>query len=173
MSSAVSEAPALAGIFRLEDWLPYDFSLVANRVSAMLAKAYAERFRLSVTGWRIVGVLANFQPLSAKQLAERTAMNQVNITRAIRVLLRLGMVRRTIDREDRRRVVLRLSDRGVAAYREVIPLAIGIQAELLEGLNTQERATLKRLVHLLSQRATEVLADTRDWRDFRPRAANG
>lgn len=133
----------------------------------MLARAYTERFRLSVAGWRVIGVLANFQPLSAKQLAERTAMNQVSITRAVSALIRLRMVRRTVDREDRRRVVLRLSERGLAAYREVIPVAIGIEAELLQGLSAAERETLKRLVRALCERAARVLPETRDWRDFR------
>jgi DNA-binding MarR family transcriptional regulator len=169
VKDAVAEPAAdLAGaIFRLEDWLPYEFSIISNRVSAMLARAYTERFRLSVTGWRIVGVLANFQPLSAKQLAERTAMNQVSITRAIGALLRLRMVRRTIDRADRRRVVLRLSEKGLAAYREVIPVAMGIEAELLGGLSAADRAALKRLARALCERAAAVLPETRDWRDFR------
>lgn len=173
MNIAVSDAPAQTGIFRLEDWVPYEFSVIANRVSAMLAKAYTERFRLSVTGWRIVGVLANFQPLSAKQLAQRTAMSQVSVTRAISVLLKLGMVRRTTDRADRRRVVLRLSEKGLAAYREVIPVAIGIEAELLKVLSAGDRATLKRLVRTLCDRAAEVLPERRDWRDFRAKRANG
>jgi DNA-binding MarR family transcriptional regulator len=112
-------------------------------------------------------VLANFQPLSAKQLAERTAMNQVSITRAISALIGLRMVRRTVDREDRRRVVLRLSEKGLAAYREVIPVAIGIEAELLQGLGAADRETLKRLVRALGERAARVLPETRDWRDFR------
>ena len=169
MKDAVAAPAADLGgaIFRLEDWLPYEFSVISNRVSAMLARAYTERFRLSVTGWRIIGVLANFQPLSAKQLAERTAMNQVSITRAIGALLRLRMVRRTIDRADRRRVVLRLSEKGLAAYREVIPVAMGIEAELLGGLSAADRAALKRLARALCDRAAAVLPETRDWRDFR------
>ena len=164
-------SPALAGvIFRLEDWLPYELSVVVNRVSAMLARAYTERYRLTVTGWRIVGVLANYQPLSAKQLAERTAMNPVAITRAIGALLRLRMVRRTVDRADRRRVVLRLSDKGLAAYREVMPVAMGIEAALLEGLGAEDRAAIRRLARLLRERSATVLGEARDWRDFRPGA---
>ena len=158
-------------IFRLEDWLPYELSVVVNRVSAMLARAYTERYRLSVTGWRIVGVLANYQPLSAKQLAELTAMNPVAITRAIGALLRLRMVRRTVDRADRRRVVLRLSDKGLAAYREVMPVAMGIEAALLEGLSAEDRAAIRRLARLLRERSAAVLAETRDWREFRPGGA--
>jgi DNA-binding MarR family transcriptional regulator len=173
VKAALAPAPPLAGIFRLDDWLPYEFSVVVNRVSATLAKAYTQRFRLSVTGWRIVGVLASFQPLSAKQLAERTAMNQVSVTRAISVLLRLGMVRRTIDRVDRRRVVLRLSEKGLAAYREVIPVAMAIEAELLRPLSAADRASLKRLVRMLCDSAGEVLSESRDWRDFRAKKTNG
>ena len=168
MRPRVAERTALDGvIFRLEDWLPYEFSVIANRVSTILSNAYTERFGLSVTGWRIVGVLANHQPLSAKQLAERTAMNQVSITRATAELMRLRMVRRTVDRADRRRVVLRLSDRGLAAYREVIPVAIGIEAALLEGMSAADREDIKRLARALRERAAKVLPETRDWRDFR------
>ncbi len=155
------------GVFQLRDWLPYEFSYIANRVSAVLAKVYTERFKLSVTGWRIVGVLANFAPLSATELANRTAMNQVSITRAIAALVKLRMVNRHIDRKDRRKVVLTLTAEGMAAYREVVPIAIGVEAELLQDLSPHQRDALKEMMRIVSDRASQALSDTRDWRDFR------
>jgi hypothetical protein len=62
----------------LERWLPYQGSVVSNRVSACLASMYRERFGLTVPGWRVMAVLARYQPLSAKELAHRTAMDQVS-----------------------------------------------------------------------------------------------
>jgi DNA-binding MarR family transcriptional regulator len=169
MKRAASRAPSPPSVFDLKDWLPYEFSIIVNRVSALLAAAYTERFGLSVTGWRVIGVLANFQPLSAKELAQRTAMNQVAITRAVGALLNLGMVRRTVDRQDRRHVVLRLSANGLRAYREVIPIAIAIEAEILKVLSAPERARLKRSVRRLCDRVAETLPEGRDWRDFKPK----
>ena len=58
---------------RLEDFLPYRLSVVANVVSAALSAAYSRRFGLSIPEWRVVAVLANHPDLSAAQVAERTA----------------------------------------------------------------------------------------------------
>ncbi|MBM3345913.1 MAG: MarR family transcriptional regulator [Betaproteobacteria bacterium] len=115
-----------------------------------------------------MAVLANHAPLSAKELAERTAMNQVGITRALGELMQVGMVRRRTDAKDRRRVVLRLSDKGVAAYREVIPIAIRMEAELLKGIRPQEAAQLRATMTRLARHAESLFGGDRDWRNFQP-----
>lgn len=174
--SEPGESPALAvittvvpgnGGFQLDTWLPHEFSLVANRFSAVLAGMYSQRFGISVTGWRVIAVLANHAPLSAKELAERTAMNQVGITRAVSELMRVGMVRRRTDAKDRRRVVLRLSDKGVAAYREVIPIAIRMEAELLKGIQPEEVTRLRETMTRLARHAETLFGDGCHWENFR------
>jgi DNA-binding MarR family transcriptional regulator len=158
------ETALFDGVFRLEDWLPYEFSYVANRVSATLERMYTERFGLSVPGWRIVAVLANHAPLSASEVAERTAMSKVDITRAVTQLLKLGMVLRRTDRADRRRVILRLSAKGTAAYREVLPLAIAIERRLLSDLSKNEIEALKKTMSRIARKAATTLSDAEDWR---------
>ena len=39
----------------LQDFMPYLLSVVSNRVSAHIARAYQDKFGLSVTEWRIIG----------------------------------------------------------------------------------------------------------------------
>jgi DNA-binding MarR family transcriptional regulator len=76
------------------------------------------------------------------------------------------MVRRRVDAKDRRRVVLRLSERGGAAYREVIPIAIRMEAELLKGMPTAEVARLRATLAALAKRANGLFGEGRDWRNF-------
>ena len=152
--------------FELERWLPHQFSFIANRVSAKLARMYGERFNLSVTGWRVIAVLGQHEPLSAKQLADRTGMDQVNITRAVTRLASQGMVSRRIDRADRRRIVLRLSKKGRAVFDVVLPLAESIEAAILEELTAAQTEELRRTMAALVQRTEVLLADDRDWRSF-------
>ena len=46
-----------------------------------------------------------------------------------------------------------------------------IEAALLEGLSAEDRAAIRRLARLLRERSAAVLAETRDWREFRPGGA--
>ncbi|WP_158285517.1 MarR family winged helix-turn-helix transcriptional regulator [Azospirillum sp. TSA6c] len=153
------------GIFRLDDWLPYQTSFITNRVSGMLARMYGEEFGLSVTGWRIVAVLGSHAPLSAKELAEWTAMDQVGVTRAVALLVGLGLVVRRGDSKDRRRVILRLSKKGAEAYARVVPLARAIEKELVAALHPEEVTQLRRIMEALVQRAAYSLSEQRDWRE--------
>ena len=152
--------------FELERWLPHQFPFIANRVSSKLARMYAERFNLSVTGWRIIAVLGRHEPLSAKQLANRTGMDQVNTTRAVTQLASQGMVSRRIDRIDRRRIVLRLSEKGRAVFDTVPPLVASLEAAILQELTVAKVEELRRTMAALAQRTEEILSDDRDWRSF-------
>lgn len=164
MSDAAADETA--DILDLGRWLPARCSVIANRVSACLETMYGERFGLSVPGWRIMANLGRYAPLSAKEVTERTAMNHVQVTRAVDQMEAVGLVSRKADPADRRRVELRLTRRGIAAYREIVPLARAIEAALLDGLTAAERDMLDRLSARVQARAEEVLPDGVDWRRF-------
>ncbi len=159
----VADAEALLD---LRNWFPFHCSVIANRVSACLESMYGNRYELSVTGWRIMANLAQHAPLSARGLAEQTAMNHVQITRAVDQLVASGLVSRRMDAEDRRRIVLRLTRKGQAAYRQIAPLAKAIEAALLETLSKEERRSLLAASRKVLLRAEEILADGVDWRRF-------
>lgn len=150
----------------LGHWLPARCSVIANRVSACLESMYGERFGLSVPGWRIMANLGRYAPLSAKEVTERTAMNHVQVTRAVDQMEAVGLVSRKADPADRRRVELRLTRKGAAAYAEIVPLARAIEEALLTGLTGPERAMLDKLSARVEARAEEVLPDGVDWRRF-------
>ncbi len=104
-------------------------------------------------------MLASHAPLSATQLAERTAMSKVDISRAVKELEGLGMVLRKSDRADRRRAFLRLSARGTATYGEVLPLAVAIEKKLLLGFTAPEIKLLKRAMSRVARNASLVLTE--------------
>lgn len=152
------------GVFRIENWLPYEFSVVAGRVSATLARMYQERFSLSVVGWRVLAMVNSAAPITAKAVGERTAMSAVNVSRAVAQLAQLGMLKRTKNPVDNREVFLSPSPKGRAAYLQVVPLARAIEDELLADLSPEQRTQLHETMLLLSQRAATRLSDERDWR---------
>lgn len=141
---------------RLDRFLPYRLSVLTNVISSAIAAAYAERFRLSIPEWRVLAVLATSPKLSAAEVAHRTAMDKVAVSRAVRSLLRARRIARGTAPGDRRRSVLRLAPAGEQVYAQVAPFALHYERELLATLSTRERRMLDRLLRQLLARAEEL-----------------
>ena len=144
----------------LEHFLPYRLSVLSNRVSGAIARAYSERFDLGVTEWRVMAVLGRYPGLSASEVAQRTAMDKVAVSRAVASLLDSGRLERKTHGDDRRRSVLRLSDAGQAIYAEVAPMAIDFEQRLLGGMDAAERALLFRLLDRLDELELQAEAES-------------
>lgn len=140
----------------LERFLPYRLSVLTNVVSGSIAAMYQQRFGLGIPEWRVIAVLAMRPGLSAAEVAACTGMDAVAVSRAVSRLLRSGRLRRATATDDRRRSVLRLTPAGLAVYRQVAPLALGYERELLDGLDAREAAALDSIVHKLTARAREL-----------------
>jgi DNA-binding MarR family transcriptional regulator len=140
----------------LENFLPYRLSVLSNTVSTAIAGAYRERFGLSIPEWRVIAVLAMTPALSAAEVAQRTAMDKVAVSRAVGSLLRQRRLERQFASADRRRSALRLSAAGQRVYAQVVPFALAYERALLKPLAARERATLDRALRILLGRATEM-----------------
>lgn len=124
----------------LDSFLPYRLSVLTNRVSAAIARHYSKRFNLSIPEWRVMAVLGETPHLSARQVAERTAMDKVQVSRAVQSLLAAKRLTRDTDKNDGRMARLSLSERGLTIYRDVAPLALQLEREFLSVLSEKERA---------------------------------
>jgi DNA-binding MarR family transcriptional regulator len=133
-------------VLELDRFLPYRLSVLSNRISQDIARLYGERFGLNVTEWRILAVLGRYPDLSATEVAERTAMDKVAISRAVTSLLASGRLKRRLHGDDRRRSVLQLSAKGYRIYDEVAPLALQLERELLSNLGADEQHWLERIL---------------------------
>ncbi len=137
---------------KLEHFLPYRLSVLSNTISQGIAREYHTRFGLSITEWRAMAVLARFDKskLSARQVAERTAMDKVAISRAVGKLVARSLVNRKMHQDDRRRSVLALTPKGWFIHNQVAPLARGYEREVLKKLNSEEQVWLNRILDKLS-----------------------
>jgi DNA-binding MarR family transcriptional regulator len=140
----------------LEHFVPYRLSVLTNIVSMSIAEAYEREFGLSIPQWRVLAVLARYPDLSAIEVAERTAMDKVAVSRAVQGLLATRRLVRSYDSGDRRRTRLRLSPAGRSVYTRVAPLALGYEKKLLDALSATDRRALDRLVSRLIERAKRL-----------------
>ncbi len=134
----------------LERFLPYRLSILSNTVSQAIAREYQAQFGLSTTEWRVMAVLARFAPLSAREVAEHTAMDKVAVSRALSRLVEAGRVDRERHDDDRRRSVLKLSEEGWRVHDAVAPRARNHERDMLARLTADEIEVLARILDKLA-----------------------
>ena len=132
--------------------MPYRLSVLTNRVSNAIARTYSERFGLSVPEWRVMAVLGQASGLSAGEVARRTEMDKVQVSRAVAGLVRRRRVKKQSDSADGRVTRLALTERGRAIYDEIVPHALELEEQFLAALDVTERIALNRLIEKLSDR---------------------
>jgi len=140
----------------LDRFLPYRLSVLSNTVSTAISGAYQQRFGLTIPEWRVMAVLAMNPGLSAAEVAQRTAMDKVAVSRAVASLLRARRIVRQTARADRRRSLLRLSATGEKVYAQVVPMALDYERDLLEPLTQKDREVVDRAIRILLGRAAEI-----------------
>jgi DNA-binding MarR family transcriptional regulator len=135
----------------LDHFLPYRLSILSNRASGAIARHYSDRFGLSVPEWRVMAVLGQTPVLSARDVAARTAMDKVQVSRAVASLVEARRVKRDEDEVDGRITRLSLTSKGQAIYDEVVPLALHLEEVFLAALTVEERKTLNALMDKLTK----------------------
>lgn len=136
--------------------MPYRLSVLSNRVSSAIANEYSERFGLTIPEWRVMAVLGGTPGLSAREVAERTAMDKVQVSRAVARLLRAKRIQRAADNRDGRVTRLSLSSQGRAIYDEIVPLALRLEEDFLSALSSAERKAFDQLMAKLAARARRI-----------------
>lgn len=135
--------------FDLETFLPFQLSVVANRISQTVGQAIATRFSLQIPEWRIVVVLGKYGPLSALEIARKTSMDKARVSRAQHRLADLGLASMRPSPDDRRKVIVSLETEGLALYRDMVPLAHEAAQRLFAPLAPEEQEVLQAITQKL------------------------
>jgi DNA-binding MarR family transcriptional regulator len=126
-------------ILELESFLPYRLYRLADAVSREFSRIYKERHGLTRPEWRTLSGLGQRGTMTATELGEQSAMHKTKVSRAVAELERRRWLTRTPDENDRRIEHLTLTKAGLAAYREMVPLAKAFERALLARMSADER----------------------------------
>jgi DNA-binding MarR family transcriptional regulator len=140
----------------LEEFLPYRLSVLSNTLSGRIARSYAERFQLTIPEWRVMAVLGRFPGLTAAEVTERTAMDKVQVSRAVARLQAAGRISQQAVEADRRAKRLVLTPLGLEIYSEIVPLAHEYEARVTAALSAQELEQLDVMLRKLTDAAAAL-----------------
>lgn len=138
---------------KLAEFLPYQLSITSNAVSDLIARAYRGRFALKIPEWRLMAVLGEVASATQRELVAATAMDKVTVNRASKALEDRGLIARAPNAADGRSHHLALTDTGRELYEQIVPLALSVEAELV---NSDEAKALEAMLARLRARVAEL-----------------
>ncbi len=87
--------------------------------------------------------------INPSELSDASGETRTNMTRICDELVRKGLVRRRASTEDRRRIVLELTRKGVNLIEKLLPQVWRGVSELTATMSQPEKVTLERLLKKL------------------------
>ena len=142
---------------KLDRFMPYLLNVLAHRVSRNLAQTYEARFEISIPEWRLLAHLAESDRISVREVFQRVDMDKAKISRAASSLVGRGLVEKRTSENDRRLVEMRLTEAGTELFRQIKPLALEYERQLLSRLSEPEQQALAQIVSkLLEAPETEM-----------------
>jgi DNA-binding MarR family transcriptional regulator len=137
----------------LEDFLPYRLSITSHTVSTNIARVYEKRFGVSIPEWRVIAVLGRYPGLSAVEVADRTLMDKVAVSRAVTKLIKNGRIDREFADADRRRSILNLSEEGMKVHNEIAPIALEFEQQLVQNISEDDYEKFNSILEQLLDKA--------------------
>lgn len=155
-----------AGVRPRQDMEPYQVTARVSRIALHIARAQEEAFGRYGLNRGEVGVLAALrfagpkQQLSPTSLFKGLMLSSAGITSRLDRLERRGYVRRNRHPNDRRGVLVELTEAGRQALDEAVAADITRERDLVAGLSAAERKSLtvllKKLLSSLEPNGTQA-----------------
>lgn len=134
-------------------FVPFRLNRLAAEVSAALSGEYQARYGLDIPEWRVLATLGyRNQACSAQFIASCTRTHKSTISRAVTALLQRQLVERVENKDDRREFNLRMTRKGAALYRKLIPRLQRREREILSCLTASERKAFAAMLGKIEKR---------------------
>jgi DNA-binding MarR family transcriptional regulator len=134
--------------FSVYDYPFYFMHAIITRNNRNIGEALKalKPMKLTPAIWRILALLQDRDGITIGELAEQSLIERTLLSRLLQDLERRGLIRRQLDRADKRRSVIYIQPKGIELFRQILPIGRR-QIELgIRGLSPSE---LKQFMGLL------------------------
>jgi|GEM_PF-397727 len=128
------------------EFMPFRLYRLGIEVSNEMTKVYQDRFDIDVVEWRILVTLSQSEPCSAQHVARSTRTHKSRISRGVKRLLNIGLIKAQGSKEDAREITLRRTAKGRNMYEKMEPLILEKEKSLLACLSKDERKRFATMV---------------------------
>jgi DNA-binding MarR family transcriptional regulator len=146
-SSKSSSSPRKAAqSFNIDRFVPYRLLRLTTRITAIASRRYAEKLGVSIAETRVINVLASKGPMSTYQIADHTGMDRAKVSRATQRLTASGRLTRAVNEQDKRLILLTLTDGGWTLYQGIREILDQFEGEISGAIDAEGSAQLLALI---------------------------
>lgn len=147
---------------RFHDFPAFHLMSLAAGVKQALAHRYLDPWGLSMPEWRVLSTVAEFSPIRFARIAELTAMDKAQVSRALRIAQGKGLVETAMlaagdggegERSGAGRFHVLITAEGRKVHGRIMPQVQRDQLRLVELMTPEERRTVVKV----AQRVFELL----------------
>jgi len=123
-----------------------------------ISEAHARGTGLTNAQFDIVATLGNTEGMSCKELGEKTLITKGTLTGVLDRLQAKGLITRSLDPNDRRSMIVRLTRKGEAEFQRIFAPHIRFCKQPFSDYKEEDFAELERVLEKLKSRL-ELFAD--------------
>ncbi len=147
-------------LLNLTNFIPYKIAVLSAKIGLTFWAHYGERFDLEVADWRILSILGQFEPTTAKDVCSLAVMHKTRVSRVVSSLEKRRLVQRRLNRRDLREAFLSLTEEGRRMHDEIAALALAFEQDLMVHLSRDDRFALEQALQKLSSRLDAMSTPT-------------
>jgi len=133
---------------------PLDFAMhLTSSIGLMRDNALDQGLKplgLSVSRYRVLGVLVRFGVCRMTDLSNLTAMDRTSLTRIADHMVDKGLVTRTSNPKDRRQVFLDITEAGREAHRDALAVVLAYNGRILNGIPEEAQREAARTLRAMA-----------------------
>ncbi len=131
-----------------------------DRLLAEVNRRTRATFDLSASAVTVLAIIdGSTDPITPSVIAERAIISSASATSVLDTLERRGLIVRRSHPEDRRKLVIELTDQGRRVIDQVLPGAHKLETKVMSVLSPSERAQFLRLLAKIQMSAAAVAAE--------------
>ena len=116
---------------KLAQFWPYKAVFLADQISKFTLNVARETANLNLSQWRVLAAIAETPDRTAAYVTRVTPMDKTIVSRAVQSLITLGLIKKTPDAHDKRRMTLTATKTGMAVYTEIAsPLSAALTPDI-------------------------------------------
>lgn len=119
---------------------------LTNRLMAPFSTHLSHRYKISLNEFRLLMTIGTLGRTASHELAERTGVNVMSVSRAVATLQRHGRIKVVRDTANRRRKWLALTEEGQRLYEIMRPQSEKVADYLFSDLSKGEVAQLETIL---------------------------
>lgn len=124
----------------------------ASRLIIREYQPYLDRLGITYPQYLVLMILWEEDRMPVNDIAKKLLLNTNTVTPLLKRMEQQGMINRTRSKEDERKVIVQLTEKGVLLQEQAVLIPETLASQLLEGdLNIHDLIRLKNSLDLLIQ----------------------